>query len=147
VEEVIGASSATRRSTGEPYQFTILDDLAWHDRVAVRSGHGVGKSTLDAWAVIWFLLTHPFGRVAIVAPQFSRQVQFVLFAEIAKWVRKAKVRLPLEVMADRVRVGGFGDEWAAIGLPATEINRVEGLHSEGGVLLVSLSGMVETPRL
>ena len=137
VTDIIGAKSATRRSTGEPYQFQILDDLATHEQVAVRSGHGVGKSTLQAWAVICFLLTHPFSRVAIITPQFSRQAQFVLLAEIAKWVRRSRVLSGvLEVLADRVRVKGFGDEWAAIALPATEPDRIEGLHSEFGFLLV-----------
>jgi hypothetical protein len=29
-----------------------------HDRVSIRSGHGVGKTTLEAWLILWFLLTH-----------------------------------------------------------------------------------------
>ena len=44
VRDVLGVESATRRSDGSPYQFEILKDLANHARVAVRSGHGVGKA-------------------------------------------------------------------------------------------------------
>lgn len=136
VREVLGAESATRRSNGAPYQSDILTDIASYPRVAVRSGHGVGKSTTDAWAALWWLLTRPYGRVVIVAPEFSRQVRAVLFAEIRKWVRRSKVPLPVDVLANRATVEGFGDEWGIIGLPATEPDRIEGFHAEGGLLLI-----------
>lgn len=136
VTDVLGAESATRRSTGESYQFTVLSDLATHPRVAIRSGHGVGKSALDAWAALWWLLTRPFSRVVIVAPEFQRQIRAVLFAEIRSWVRDAALSLPLEVLANRVQVEGYGGEWGAIGLPATEPHRIEGFHAKGGVLLI-----------
>lgn len=82
--EILGVESATRRSDGRPYQFDVLADLAAHLRVTVRSGHGVGKSTVAAWATLWWLLTRPLSRVVIVAPEFSRQVRAVLFSEIGK---------------------------------------------------------------
>jgi hypothetical protein len=136
VRDILGAASATLRSTGAPYQFSILTALASESRIAVRSGHGVGKSTLDAWAALWWLLTRPYSRVIIVAPEFSRQVRAVLFGEIRKWAQRSKVALPVQVLANRVTVTGFGDEWGAIGLPATEPHRIEGFHAEAGVLLI-----------
>ncbi|HKV45348.1 MAG TPA: hypothetical protein VJT32_11860 [bacterium] len=134
--DILGAESATRRSDGRPYQFDILQDLAEHPRLIVKSGHGVGKSALDAWASLWWLLTRPMSRVVIVAPEFSRQVRTVLFSEMRRWARRSKVALPLSVMASRAVVNGYGEEWAAIGLPATEPDRIEGLHAEAGVLLI-----------
>ena len=136
VREVLGAESATRRSDGKPYQFGVLEDLATYPRVVVRSGHGIGKSAIDAWAAIWWLVTRPLSRVVIVAPEFSRQVRAVLFSEIRKWVRRSKVPLPLQVLSSRAIVEGFGEEWSATGLPATEPDRIEGFHSEAGVLLI-----------
>ncbi len=136
VRDVLGAESATRRGDGKPYQFRILEDLAEHPQVTVRSGHGIGKSTIDAWSALWWLLTRPLSKVVIVAPEFSRQVRSVLFGEIRKWWRRAAVDLPVRVLANRAIVEGYGEEWAAIGLPATEPHRIEGFHSEAGVLLV-----------
>ena len=135
--DILGAESATRRSDGRPYQFDILGDLAQHPRVIVKSSDTwVGKSALDAWASLWWLLTRPMSRVVIVAPEFSRQVRTVLFSEMRRWARRSKVALPVSVMASRAVVEGYGDEWAAIGLPATEPDRIEGLHAEAGVLLI-----------
>ncbi len=72
----------------------------------------------------------------IVAPQFSRQVRGVTFAEIRRLVRRALKPLPLTLGAGRVTVAGHGEEWGIMGLPATEPDRIEGLHSEGGLLLI-----------
>ena len=136
--KVLGVESATRRSSGEPYQFAVLEDVAEHSRVAVRSGHGVGKSAIDAWAALWWLLTRPYSRVVVLAPEFSRQIRVILFSEIRKWVRRSRVPLPLNVMASRVLVQGHGEEWSATGMStAGHPDRLEGFHAEGGVLVIA----------
>ena len=136
--EVLGVESATRRSTGEAYQLAVLEDVVEHPRVAVRSGHGVGKSAIDAWAAVWWLLTRPYSRVVVLAPEFSRQIRAILFSEIRKWVRRSTVPLPLNVMASRVLVQGHGEEWSATGMStAGDPDRLEGFHAEGGVLVIA----------
>jgi hypothetical protein len=135
-QDILGFESATRRSDGEPYQYSILSDLAQHERVVIRSGHGIGKSALVGAGVCWWLLTRPMSKVVIVAPQFGRQVVGVAFAEIKKRVRQSRVPLPLRLMAHRVEVEGYGATWGAVGLPATEPDRIEGQHSQGGTLLI-----------
>jgi len=135
-EEVLGVESAVLRSDGSAYQFEVLSDLATSPKVCVRSGHGVGKSAVDAWATLWWLITRPYSRVVIVAPEFSRQVRAVLFSEIRKWARRSKVTLPVSVLVSRVIVDGYGEEWSATGMPATEPDRIEGFHSDAGVLLI-----------
>ncbi|UCG87925.1 MAG: hypothetical protein JSW71_05110 [Gemmatimonadota bacterium] len=135
--EVLGVESATRRTTGERYQFTALQALVSEPRVAVRSGHGIGKSAIDAWAATWWLLTRPLSRVVVLAPEYSRQIRAILFSEIRKWVRRSKVPLPLTVFASRVLVAGYGEEWSATGMSAAgDVDRLEGFHAEGGVLVI-----------
>jgi len=135
VRDVLGGESATRRSDGTPYQAEIATEVASHPRVAVVSGHGVGKTTLIAWLTIWWLLTRRMSRVILVAPQFDRQVRAINFSEIRRWVRRAKVPLPLEVQSGQVLVRDHGGEWSALGVPATEPDRIEGFHGDH-VLLV-----------
>ncbi len=135
--EVLGVESATRRSDGEPYQFSILADVADYPRVGMRSGHGVGKTAVDGWCIPWWLCTRPMSRVVVLAPEFERQIRSVIFAETRKWVRRAKVKLPLTVLANRVMVEGVGEEWSAIGMSAAGASdRLEGFHAEGGLLLI-----------
>jgi phage terminase large subunit len=135
-QEVLGVESATRRSDGSPYQWHILEAVRDHERVAIRSGHGTGKTTSLGILALWWLLTRPDSKVVVVAPQFARQVRGVVFAAIRQLARRARTALPVELQAGRVVVEGFGEEWAVLGMPATEPDRIEGIHAEGGVLLL-----------
>lgn len=135
--DVLGVQSATRRSTGAPYQFDVLADLVSELRVAVRSGHGVGKTGLDAWAALWWLCSRPMSRVVVLAPEFQRQIRAILFSETRKWARRSKVALPVEVLASRILVPPYGEEWSATGMSSGgDPARLEGFHAEGGVLLI-----------
>ena len=135
--QVLGVESVMRRSTGERYQFSVLNDLVEHPRVAIRSGHGVGKSAIDAWAALWWLLTRPLSRVVVLAPEYSRQIRAILFSEMRKWARRAREPLPVTVYASRAIVKGYGEEWSATGMStAGDVDRLEGFHAEGGVLMI-----------
>jgi hypothetical protein len=72
-----------------PQQQMILEAiLPSGAKVSVRSGHGIGKSSTAAWVVSWFLETHDFAKVPCTAPT-SRQLQDILWGELAKWRRHA----------------------------------------------------------
>ena len=88
------------RAEPQAWQVEALGLVAAHDRVAIRSGHGVGKTALLAWLVLWFLLTRRPVRIPCTAPT-SHQLGDVLWSEIAKWRR----RLPAELAA-RLSVTG-----------------------------------------
>jgi hypothetical protein len=53
--------------TPEPWQAAALKAVGKHDRVSIRSGHGVGKTTLQAWLVLWFLLTRKNCKIPVAA--------------------------------------------------------------------------------
>lgn len=72
-------------------------------RVAIRSGHGTGKSTLMAWSVLWFLCCYYPSKIPCTAPT-GHQLDDVLWAEIAKW---------LSVMRDKHPALGAQFEWTA----------------------------------
>ena len=52
----------------EPWQMAALRDLVRSNRVAVRSGHGVGKSAMQSWVVLWYLFTRSPVKIACTAP-------------------------------------------------------------------------------
>jgi hypothetical protein len=74
-------------ATPVSWQAEALEHLIDQDRVSIRSGHGVGKSTLDAWTILWFHCTHYPAKTGVVAPTLA-QIQDVLWAEIALWMKK-----------------------------------------------------------
>ena len=67
----------------DEWQRAVLNDLQESNRVSVRSGQGVGKTALEAGAVLWFLTCRPYARVVATAPTMQ-QLYDVLWAEIAK---------------------------------------------------------------
>lgn len=68
----------------DEWQVQLMQDLASHDRVAVRSGHGVGKSAALSWTIFWWLMTRYPARVACTAPT-AHQLSDILWGELAKW--------------------------------------------------------------
>lgn len=73
-------------------QREILNAVRDHRRVAVRSGHGVGKSWTAALIACWWLDTHPPGEAFVVstAPTFS-QVRAILWRYIRKHHRAGQL--------------------------------------------------------
>lgn len=97
VTEVIGI-------TPDPPQADILRAIAaGHRRISVRSGHGVGKSTVASWAMLWYFLTRYPVKVVVTAPT-SAQLFDALFAELKRWTDKLPPMLKelLEVQTERI---------------------------------------------
>ena len=57
-------------------------------RIAVASGHGIGKSALVAWIILWSMSTCPDAR-GIVTANTEQQLRTKTWPELAKWLRLA----------------------------------------------------------
>jgi hypothetical protein len=96
-------------------QEEVASALVQHSRVAVRSGHGVGKTYLAADLVLWFLYTHPGAVVLTTAPTW-KQVKHYLWREIRRRYIGANTRLPGRLLRTKLELS---DESYAMGI-ATE---------------------------
>ena len=113
----------------DPKQAAVLCDLAEHRCVAVRSGHGVGKTLTAAVAVLWWLLFRPFAKVACTAPT-QHQLHDLLWAEISRLVHGSRFASGLlEVTDTRVYRKGMKNIWFAA---ARTANKPEGLAGRHG---------------
>ena len=74
-------------------------------RFSVRAGHGVGKTTIEAWLILWFVLFHRDLKVPVTANS-QDQLRDVVWAEIARWHRVLPpfLREQIEVKAERVYI-------------------------------------------
>ncbi len=76
----------------EPWQEEVLtrirDGLSPEDAIlhAVASGHGVGKSTLVAWIILWAISTEVDTR-GVVTANTETQLKTKTWPELAKWYR------------------------------------------------------------
>jgi hypothetical protein len=96
----------------DEWQVEFLNHIASGSRrISVRSGHGVGKSTASAWAMIWYLLLRFPVKVVVTAPT-SSQLYDALFAEVKRWVKVLPPMLAdmLDVKQDRIEVIGANEE-------------------------------------
>ncbi len=73
-------------------------------RVAIKSGHGTGKSTLMSWLIFWALTCFDDVKCPVTAPT-AHQLQDVLWAEVRKWGGQLPRpwRDELEVTADTIK--------------------------------------------
>lgn len=96
------------------WQESGLDDYINRRFCAWSAGSGVGKSCLLAVIILHFLATRPFAKVACTAPS-QHQLFDVLWAEIAKWLRRSPI-LSKEFVwtATKIYNRAHKEEWFAV---------------------------------
>lgn len=112
------------------WQAEALQALSESNRVVVRSGHGVGKTTFEAWAALWFLFTRPFPKVPCTAPTMG-QLFDILWPEIAKWLEQAPALKQLfEWQKTRVINIQHPERWFATAKTANKPENMAGYHED-----------------
>jgi len=116
---------------------------------ATASGRGVGKSSMVAWIILWFLTTR-LGSTVIVAANSEAQLKTRTWAELGKWLalsihnewfEKTTMSLrPSNWLADALKkqMGIDGTYWYANATLWTEENpdAFAGLHNSYGELVI-----------
>lgn len=59
-------------------------------REATASGHGIGKSALTAWLILWIMSTRPYAK-GIVTANTSDQLRTKTWGELGKWRKRCIV--------------------------------------------------------
>jgi hypothetical protein len=118
------------------YAGTALRTSPTAVRIAVCSGHGIGKSALVSWLVQWWMSTRP--HCAIVATANTKtQLQTKLWRELALWHKRALNQHWFEWMATSYRAIESPETWVANAIPWSEQNpeAFAGLHAEHVMVL------------
>lgn len=135
-----------KSDTPEKWQTEFSKLVVLHDRIAVRSGHGIGKTAKLARTIIWWGSTrHPW-KVGCTAPS-SGQMFDALWSELAKWHSKMPegFKQLFEWKAERF-------EWAkspAVSYAVAKTARREtpealaGLHSENMLFIIDEASGVD----
>lgn len=101
-------------------------------QIAVASGHGVGKSALVAWIILWAFCTFPDCKGVITA-NTDTQLRTKTWAELAKWfglfIAKARFRLTATALFSRDPAAAL--TWRIDQVPWSERNMeaFAGLHN------------------
>lgn len=139
VEDILGV-------TPDEWQSEVLHDIAHHRWVSVRSGQGVGKTSLEAWVVIWYLCCRPNPKVVCTAPT-KQQLHDVLWAEVAKWLNSSKVKAMLKWTKTKIYMIGHEERWFATARTATRPENMQGFHEDYMLFIVDEASGVADPIL
>lgn len=128
----------------EPWQEQFLSDLRECSPQkalleATASGHGVGKSALVAWIILWAIATSPDTR-GVVTANTETQLKTKTWAELAKWFRLYIGRefFRLEATCIFSKEPDHQKTWRIDVVPWSEKNNeaFAGLHNQGRRILV-----------
>ncbi len=141
VRRVIGAEPTEQQAKVLAY----LD--GGERRIAVRSGHGVGKSALLAWILLWWISTRPFAIIPCTAPT-AHQLEDVLWGEVVRWHRNMRepFRSLLTVGKKWIRHRESPEDWFAVARTARRENpeALQGFHGKHLAFLIDeASGVPE----
>lgn len=119
------------------YQAETLQNIVSKLRVAVRGPHGLGKTTTNALAILWFAITREAARLDWKCPTTAgswHQLEHYLWPEVHKWAARVDwghlnvdpLRPDRELLHRAIK-GHYGEAFAAS--PArTEL--IEGAHAD-----------------
>lgn len=115
-------------------------------RFAVRSGHGVGKTTIQSWIILWFLLFHRPVNVPVTANS-QDQLRDVVWKEIGIWHQKLPdfLRRMLELKVERIEVAGSEGNCFAVARTARpeKPEALQGFHCETLAFLAEEASGIE----
>lgn len=131
----------------EPWQAQVLSDIEHGARrIAIRAGHGVGKTALESWIVLWFLLFRRPCKIPVTANS-QDQLRDVVWAEIARWHRQLPsfLRDLIEINAERVAIKGDPEGAFAVARTARpeKPEALQGFHSPNLLFLIEEASGIE----
>lgn len=114
----------------DEWQSRALQDLARSSKVAIKSGQGVGKTSMEAVALLWFICCFPFPRIVATAPT-KQQLHDVLWSEVSKWMNRSPLLSTL-LKWTKTYIYMIGNEkrWFAVARTATKPENMQGFHED-----------------
>lgn len=119
------------------YQRDVLAAIPTKRRVAVRGPHGLGKTGMEALAVLWFALTRDAvgvdWKVATTAGAW-RQLERYLWPEIKKWAKRLRWdklgRGPLDERSELLALNLKLTHGTAFAVASSNAELIEGVHAD-----------------
>jgi len=122
----------------QKWQREALRAITKTNRLSIRSGHSVGKTTYLSWTILWWLLTHYPCKVAATANTAS-QLEQVLWSELQKWHKRMPQGLQdqLEFRADKVSLKNAPDSFCVARTSRRESpEALQGYHSPNMLFII-----------
>lgn len=108
-------------------------------KIAVKSGHSIGKSTILAMALLWFLATNVDAQVPATAPT-SYQMHDVLWKEVSLWIQRMPewLKAKYEWSTGYIRMKDRPESWFARARTARkeQPEALAGIHADAVMVVI-----------
>ncbi|MDR3436242.1 terminase [Telmatospirillum sp.] len=139
----------------EPWQIQIMQDVESRllnlneaIKIARASGHGIGKSALVSWLILWAFTTAPDTR-GVVTANTETQLKTKTWAELGVWFNRFVARDHFQLTATAILSRDPSRErtWRIDQVPWSEKNPAAfaGLHNQGKRILLVMDEASEIP--
>lgn len=133
-----------------PEQLKVITDFEELKRQFVKAGHGVGKTTMEAWLSLYFLCCFPYSLIPVTAPTLH-QLTDVYAAEVKRWYSQSKLADLglLKFKANQISINDdrIADTWA-IKLQASSVpENLQGFHAKYIFFIVDEASGVQQKTL
>lgn len=129
----------------DKWQKEALMDLADNPKVAIKSGQGVGKTGMEAAALLWFLCCFPYPRIVATAPT-KQQLHDVLWSEVSKWMSKSPLLTEiLKWTKTYIFMTGNEKRWFAVARTATKPENMQGFHEDNMLFIIDEASGIADP--
>lgn len=130
----------------EKWQLEILREIKGSTRTAasaireaVASGHGIGKSAMVSWLILWAIGTGANTR-GVVTANTETQLRTKTWAELGKWYNMWLAKALFDYTATSIfcNADGYEKTWRIDAIPWSETSpeSFAGLHNQGSRILV-----------
>ncbi len=131
--------------TPDDWQQKALIDVKESPKVAIKSGQGVGKTGIEAIALLWFLCCFPYPRVVATAPT-KQQLNDILWSEVSKWQSRSPLLSEiLKWTKTYIYMKGNEKRWFAVARTATKPENMQGFHEDNMLFIVDEASGVADP--
>jgi hypothetical protein len=133
--------------TPSPQQAGLLNAVAKPGaHVAAKSGHGTGKSTTDAWLILWAICCFDDVKIPCTAPT-KHQLEDILWTEVKKW--RSRMLEPwkssIKITSDKVTIEGMPGMAVARTGRKENPEALQGFHADKLLFLIDeASGVDDT---
>jgi hypothetical protein len=107
-------------------------------RISIKSGHGIGKSAMLSWIMLWFLTCHADSIIGCTAPS-AEQMHDALWKELYLWIGRMPkgMRGMYDWQTGYLRMRESPKSWYARARTARKDKpeALAGLHSDSGLML------------
>jgi len=133
----------------DAWQDEVLEAVVKNDRLCLKASKGPGKSTVLAWLMWWFLLTHLHPKV-VATSITGDNLSDNLWAELAKWqARSPLLSATFTWTATKVSANDHPETWFASartwprgGNANEQANTLAGIHADNVMFVIDEAGGV-----